>query len=52
MRLRYLNRKHIKTNYETQFSTDQMLNDEVEKKIQLKKRYKKQPELTQVNLLT
>jgi methionine aminopeptidase len=33
----YPHRKQIKINYETQFSIDPMLNDEIEKKTQLKK---------------
>jgi hypothetical protein len=40
-RLIYSHRKQIKTNYKTQFPTNPMLNDEIEKKIQFKKRHKK-----------
>jgi len=40
-------KKKIKINYEVQFSTNLLLNDEIEKKIN-----KKQLELTQVNLPT
>jgi hypothetical protein len=32
VRLRYPHRNQIKTDYKTQFSTDLMLNDEIEKK--------------------
>jgi hypothetical protein len=34
MRSRYLNEKQIKTNYETQFLTDSMLNDNIGKKLE------------------
>jgi hypothetical protein len=48
---RYSPKKQIKIDYETQFSTDPMLNDKIGKN-QLNKRHKKQPELTRVNLLS
>jgi hypothetical protein len=40
-------KKKIKINYEVQFSTNLLLNDEIKKKIN-----KKQLELTQINLPT
>jgi hypothetical protein len=43
-------KKHIKTDYETQFLTDSMLNDKI-KKNQLNKRNIKQLESTRVNPL-
>jgi hypothetical protein len=46
---RYSHKKQLKIDYETQFSTDPMLNDKID---QLNKRYKKQPELTQGNPLS
>ena len=48
VRLRYSYRKQIKINYEVQFLTDPILNDEIEKE----KEYKKQLESTRVNLLS
>jgi hypothetical protein len=42
----YFHKKQIKIDYETQFPTDPILNNKIEKKNQLNKRYKKQPELT------
>jgi hypothetical protein len=45
LRPRYSHKKQIKIDYEVQFPTDPMLNDKIEKKNQLNKRYKKQPEL-------
>jgi len=45
----YFHKKQIKINYKTQFATDPMLNNKIEKKNQLNKRHKKQPELTRVN---
>jgi hypothetical protein len=44
VRSKYSHKKQIKTNYETQFSTDLILNDKIEKKNQLNKRHKKQSE--------
>jgi hypothetical protein len=37
MKQKYLYRKQIKIDYETQFSIDLMLNDAIEKKISIKK---------------
>jgi hypothetical protein len=51
LKSRYSHKKQLKIYYETQFSTDPMLNDKIEKN-QLNKRYKKQPELTQGNPLS
>ena len=33
MELNYSHKKQVKTDYETQFSTDSMLNDKIKKKI-------------------
>jgi len=52
MRPIYSHRKQIKTYYETQFLTNLVLNNEIRKKIQLKIRYKKLLESTQVNPLS
>jgi hypothetical protein len=50
VRPRYPYRKQIKINYKAKFLTDPILNNEIEKKNQLKK-YRKRLESTQVNLL-
>ena len=52
VRPRCSHKNQIKINYEAQFLTDPMLNDKIKKKNQLNKRHKKQPELTEVNLLS
>ena len=51
LRPRYFYKKQIKIDYETQFPTDQILNDKIKKKHQLNKRYKKQLELIRLNSL-
>ena len=48
LRPKYSHKKQIKIDYETQFSTDSMLNDKIKK---LNKKHKKQLELTRVNPL-
>jgi hypothetical protein len=47
---RYLHRKQIKVNYVTQFSTDLILKDKIEKN--LNKKHKNKPKSTQVNMLS
>ena len=50
LRPRYSHKRQTKIDYEAQFSTDLMLNDKIEKK--LNKRQKKQHESIRVNLLS
>jgi len=50
LRPRYSHKRQTKIDYEAQFSTDLMLNDKIEKK--LNKRQKKQLESIRVNLLS
>jgi len=52
MRPRHTYRNQIKTNYKSQLSTDPVLNNEIGEKIQLKIKYKKQPESTRINPLS
>jgi hypothetical protein len=52
MRPRHTYRNQIKTNYESQLSTDPVLNNKIREKIQLKIKYKKQPESTRINPLS
>ena len=52
MRSRYTYKNQIKTYYEAQFWTDLVLNNEIGEKIQLKIKYKKQPESNQINSLS
>jgi hypothetical protein len=51
MRSWYPYKKQIKTDYEFQFPTDLVLDNEIEKKNQLKIRHKKQLKYTRINLL-
>jgi len=51
MRPRHTYRNQIKTDYEAQFSTNPVLNNEIGEKIQLKIKYKKQPESIRINPL-
>jgi hypothetical protein len=51
MRLRYPHKKQIKTDYETQFSTDPILNDKI-KKNSIKKKHRESTGVNSLNIIS